>query len=172
MGPIRNREILGVDMLQRSLVVLIVFLATGAQAQWLSYPTPGTPRTRDGKPNLSAKAPRASNGRPDLSGVWQTEFAPAGENERLFGDEAKTFAVLGDDPRNFPKYFLNILVDFKPGASPLRPEFAELFRKNSERRATESPRRPVSASGAAARRSHQLCSVQNHPDPRVDRGAL
>jgi hypothetical protein len=30
-----------------------------ADAQWLNYPTPGTPRTRDGKPDLSAKARRA-----------------------------------------------------------------------------------------------------------------
>jgi hypothetical protein len=105
----------------------------------LNYPAPGTPRTRDGKPDLAAKAPRTSNGKPDLSGVWQTEFAPAGENQRLFGDEAKTFAVLGDDPTTFPKYFLNILVDFKPADSPLRPEFAELYRTNSQRRGTESP---------------------------------
>ena len=34
----------------------------------------GTPRTRDGKPNLAAPAPRAK-GRPDLSGVWQVEPA-------------------------------------------------------------------------------------------------
>ena len=108
-------------------------------AQWLNYPAPGTPRTRDGKPDLFATAPRASNGKPDLSGVWQTEFAPSGENERLFGAETKTFAVLGDDPRQFSKYFLNILVDFKPEESPLRPEFAELFRKNSERKGTENP---------------------------------
>jgi hypothetical protein len=40
-----------------------------ANAQWLNYPAPGTPMTRDGKPNLSAKAPRAPNGKPDLSGV-------------------------------------------------------------------------------------------------------
>src|SRR5581483_4602488 len=101
-----------------------------AHAQWLNYPTPGTPRTRDGKPNFSAATPRAANGKPDLSGVWHTEFAPAGEIDRLFGEEAKTFAVPGDDPRGFPKYFLNILVDFKPAESPLRPEFAELFRRN------------------------------------------
>ncbi|HTA45745.1 MAG TPA: hypothetical protein VK789_25030 [Bryobacteraceae bacterium] len=29
-------------------------LLVSAQGQWLNYPTPGTPRTRDGKPNLSA----------------------------------------------------------------------------------------------------------------------
>lgn len=100
-----------------------------AQAQWLNYPAPGTPRTKDGKPNLSAKAPRADNGKPDLSGVWLTEFAPPGENERLFGASMNDFVVPGDDPRMFSKYLLNILVDFKPEESPMRPEAAEIFRK-------------------------------------------
>ena len=45
----------------------------------------------------------------------------------------------GDDPRTFSKYFLNILVDFKPEESPIRPEAAELFRKNLERRGPDSP---------------------------------
>ncbi|MBV8844453.1 MAG: hypothetical protein JO307_16720 [Bryobacterales bacterium] len=110
-----------------------------AQAQWLNYPTPGTPRTRGGKPDLFAKAPRAANGKPDLSGVWQTELAHAGENERLFGASITDAVVLGDDPRTFSKYALNILADFKPEESPLRPEGAELFRKNLRKRATESP---------------------------------
>ena len=57
---------------------LLVFLATSAHAQWLHYPTPGTPRTRDGKPDLAAKSPRASNGKPDLSGVWQAAYDAAG----------------------------------------------------------------------------------------------
>lgn len=46
------------------------FLSTDAPAQWLNFPAPGIPRTKDGKPNLNAPAPRASDGKPDLSGVW------------------------------------------------------------------------------------------------------
>ena len=99
-----------------------------AQAQWLNHPTPGTPRTRDGKPNLSAPAPRASNGKPDLSGVWQTEPVPPGES--VLGDES-FFVVPGDDPRTFNKYFWNVLADFKPAEAPIRPEAAELFRRNA-----------------------------------------
>ena len=111
-----------------------------AQAQWLNYPTPGTPRTRDGKLDLTAKTPRASNGKPDLSGVWQTEYAPPGENEKLFGAAlVKDFVVPGDDPSTFSKYFINILVDFKPEESPLRPAAAELLRKNAERRGPDNP---------------------------------
>ena len=110
-----------------------------ADAQWLNHPTPGTPRTRDGKPDLSAKAPRASNGKPDLSGVWQTELTPAAENERIFGSVVKDFAVPGDDPSTFSKYFHNILADFSPEDAPIRPAAAELARKNEARRGPDNP---------------------------------
>lgn len=96
-----------------------------ANAQWLNYPEPGTPLTPDGKPNLLAKAPRASNGNPDLSGVWQIEPPPAGEIERLYGDLGSS-VVAGDDPRTFSRYFRNLLIDFKPGEEPIRPEAAAL----------------------------------------------
>jgi len=39
-------------------------------AQWVHYPTPGIPRTRDGKPNLTAPTPRTREGLPDFSGIW------------------------------------------------------------------------------------------------------
>src|SRR6202051_494056 len=52
------------------VIVFALALAVKAQAQWLNYPTPGTPRTADGKPNLSAPTPRTADGKPDLSGIW------------------------------------------------------------------------------------------------------
>jgi hypothetical protein len=112
-----------------------------APGQWLNYPTPGTPRGADGKPNLSAKAPRASNGKPDLSGVWRTEYGSPDENERLFGPAIKAFIQPGDDPSSFSKYFLNILVDFKPDDNPMRPAAVELLRKNTEKKANSSSAR-------------------------------
>jgi hypothetical protein len=50
---------------------LLLLFSTYAYAQWLDYPTPGIPRTADGKPNLAAPAPRMPDGKPDLSGVWR-----------------------------------------------------------------------------------------------------
>ena len=54
-------------------VAAAIAIGSPLAAQWIHYPTPGTPRTPDGKPNLAAPAPRAQ-GFPDLSGIWQ----PAG----------------------------------------------------------------------------------------------
>jgi hypothetical protein len=53
-------------------LIAIVTLALSAPlaAQWLNQPTPGIPRTADGKPNLAAPAPRTPDGKPDLSGLW------------------------------------------------------------------------------------------------------
>jgi hypothetical protein len=51
--------------------VLLAALATPLAAQWLRYSAPGIPRTADGKPNLSAPAPKLPDGTPDLSGIWE-----------------------------------------------------------------------------------------------------
>src|ERR1019366_3808493 len=51
--------------------IAVALLAMPLTAQWLHYPTPGIPRTKDGKPNLAAPTPRTSDGKPDLSGIWE-----------------------------------------------------------------------------------------------------
>jgi hypothetical protein len=51
------------------LSVVSAFPGT-AWAQWIDHPTPGIPRTADGKPNLTAPPPRTADGKPDLSGLW------------------------------------------------------------------------------------------------------
>jgi hypothetical protein len=55
------------------LVTACSLLSTTVASQWIRYPTAGVPRTRDGKPDLSARTPRTTDGKPDFSGVWQND---------------------------------------------------------------------------------------------------
>jgi len=127
-------------MHRRGVIIGVLFAGaiSCASAQWLNYRDPKTPRSKDGKPNLSAPTPRSSNGKPDLSGVWQTQPSPAEEMNRLFpglGD----VVLLGDAPRTFSKYFLNILADFKPEEAPIRPEAAALFEERAKSLGKDHP---------------------------------
>ena len=120
------------------LVVLVaalsMFLATAAHAQWLNYVPAGTPLTRDGKPNLAAPVPRAADGKPDLSGTWMHEITTVEEVKRLFPgrfDDAIRVNSIGMEIGTQHRYVFNILQDFKPEDSPLRPETAELMRRRA-----------------------------------------
>lgn len=93
--------------------------ATG-RAQWLNQPMAGAPRTADGKVDMTGPVPM-SNGRPDLSGIWQVQ----GESRApgtLFG--------LGESLNS--RYFRDVLSDFKPDERPLTPAGAELLRRHGQ----------------------------------------
>lgn len=59
-----------------AIAAVLSLLPVPLCAQWLNLPTPGVPRTADGKPNLMAATPRTPDGKPDLSGMWQPEPNP------------------------------------------------------------------------------------------------
>ena len=109
------------------LLGMSVFGSAGVHAQWLNYRTPGIPRLPDGKPNLLAPAPRTAEGKPDLTGVWLHELTSVEEMKRLFGplvDAAIKVDVPGMEIGTQHKYGFNILLDFKPEDSPMRPATA------------------------------------------------
>jgi hypothetical protein len=99
-----------------ALALAIAGGAAPAGAQWLNYPTPGTPLKKDGKVDLTAKAPRAFNRKPDLSGVWRIEPPKPGEIERLY-HPSEVNAVAGDDWRDFdrPKNGLAMKIEQRDG---------------------------------------------------------
>jgi hypothetical protein len=118
--------------------VLVVPLA----AQWLNYPTPGTPRTADGKPNLSAPAPRTADGKPDLSGVWDpADKLPCPPEGCNCGGAAQQF--------------INIAWGLKDGL-PYRPGIAEQANARSAPPKTDEPITRCLPQGI----------VERHTDPR------
>jgi hypothetical protein len=118
---------------RRFLRPLLTFLAAGTlaaapalvQAQWLSYPTPGVPRTAGGKPDLSAPAPKVLDGKPDLSGVWEIE------HNRPCPPEGCADMEVGQE-------FVNIGWSLK-GGLPYRPWAADLVKVRIAQNGKDDP---------------------------------
>src|SRR5437016_5518502 len=101
---------------------LVVFLAVPAAAQWLNLPTPGVPRGRDGKPDLTAKAPKSSGGKPDFSGIWVPRD--------VLGCNAKDRGVQCTELPLTPQ-LINFAAGIKEGL-PYQPWAADLIKSRSK----------------------------------------
>lgn len=119
-------------------VCAVTILSGIAEAQWLNYPDPRLPRTKDGKVNLSAP-PLRMNGKPDLSGVWKAEITPVEEWRRHRGDAAVEISLksriegMGIGTNSI--YGFDVMLDIPPGeqAKLLRPAAVERMRQRVPR---------------------------------------
>ena len=109
-----------------STIAVVALLSMPAAAQWLNEPTRGIPRTPDGKPNLSAPAPRGADGRIDLSGIWQPAPDPDGQRGGVEGIVA-------------PKYLIDVTRDFPPSEVPFQPWARELFKARNDNFRRDNP---------------------------------
>src|SRR5712691_9234971 len=111
-----------------SALLLLATACAASTVQAQSQRDARIPRTRDGKPNLSAPAPR-TNGKPDLSGLWQAERTPEREYTSVLGNE---FANLQIDLHDINKNVMNVFWGMKPEEEPLRPEGAAVYKRHQE----------------------------------------
>ena len=105
-----------IHMRRAVLAALLLAAPSLALAQWLDYPTPGVPRTPDGKPDLAAPAPRTVDGKPDLSGMW--------------GWETRANCGAHCNDLQISREFMNIAATL-PGGPPYRPGVAELVKRRT-----------------------------------------
>ncbi len=111
----------------KSIPLLLTVFSLPLAAQWLDSRDLRSPLTRDGKPNLTAPAPRVG-GKPDLSGVWEVERTPRAEFDRVLG---AGFADLQVDYNEVTRYSVDVFWGMKPEVEPLRPGVAAILKERS-----------------------------------------
>jgi len=108
-------------------------VAPSLTAQWLKYPTAGVPRSRDGKANLAAPAPRTREGHPDFSGLWLTaDGLPC--NQQSLGSE---FLLCGAE-LPISRYGINMGMGMPQGL-PYQPWAAEQVKYETEQNSKDDP---------------------------------
>ena len=95
-----------------AILLIATLVAIG---QWLDHPAKNIPRTKDGKPVLTAKAPKTRDGKTDLSGIWLADNTPG---------------VKGTNGEPLPEYFISVTFDMKNEDVPFTPEARAVFLRN------------------------------------------
>jgi hypothetical protein len=136
-------------------ITVAVVTAPLLAAQWPRHPTPGMPRTPDGKPNLDAPAPRTPDGKPDLSGIWEY----ARPRQRVFvgvGGAGGTPLPDGTVP-NILLQFWDISFGMKEPL-PFQPWAAELRKQRMANNQADNPDAHCLPIG--------FMQLHTHPQPR------
>ena len=94
--------------------VAIVLVSVKLVAQWPAYKSSSAPRTPNGQVDMLAPVPRAPDGKPDLSGIWDKGLLP---NEV---PPAGPFSAVG------PSQAFRDLKAALPGELPIRPWASQL----------------------------------------------
>ena len=124
-------------MLAIKAIAATVFLTSALSAQWPAYPTPGVPKTADGKPNLSGPAPRTADGKPDLSGVWEYSRPPGASGPAPATQATSASTELVPLAVRLSQFW-NLGAAF-PDGLPFQPWAAELHRQRVASNSKDNP---------------------------------
>ena len=105
--------------------ILVAAVTISLSAQWPRREPPGIPKGPDGKVNVTAPAPRAADGRPDLSGIW--DVSPRREKPGSAPPGQPPLARFADLAANMV------------GGLPFQPWAAELSKKRVANQRYDNP---------------------------------